>query len=379
MDYRINHAGMDVVFKTEDIQNSYLRGCVVNALQRFYGHFLQNVNHKAIALTYRLTDHIDDLFDKKADNVVMSESAKMNDYQCFVSGHGNNFGYEFRDGKLMTVYYNVYSPGKVSNNKHYATSRNFTSNVESQIASMYSRGFLHPLQIVNLQNGGSFLHACGFALGENGYIVAATPGAGKSSLLLSMSFSDSVNAQFISDDFSCVDAKGYAHQIGRAMAIKSHQIQYFPGLKYRLKDMPLMQKIQWFTLRKRGLKRLAAPEEIFPNRITTNKKVKGIIYLTNHGKDTFEHSSMSVSEFADLNANMLFSELYLGMEIVNRALIIPGYKNVPTADNFIVQTRDVLMRIFADTSCTLVKVPFRSDPRQAMEYLLVNHIIEESK
>lgn len=379
MGYRINHAGMDVVFKTEDIQNSYLQECVVNALQRFYGHFLQNVDHKTITLTYRFTDHVNDHFDKKANNVVMSESAKMNDYQCFFSGHGNSFGYEFRDGKLVTVYYSVYSPGKVANNKHYATSRDFTSNVENQIASMYSRGFLHPLQIVNLQNGGSFLHACGFALGENGYIVAATPGAGKSSLLLSMSFSDSVNAQFISDDFSCVDANGYAHQIGRAMAIKSHQIQYFPGLKYRLKEMSFIQKMQWFTLRKRGLKRLAAPEEIFANRITTNKMVKGIIYLTNHGKDTFEHSSMSVSDFANLNANMLFSELYLGMEIVNRALIIPGYKNVPTADNFIVQTRDVLKKIFTDTPCTLVKVPFRSDPRQAMEYLLDNHIIEESK
>lgn len=379
MDYRVNHAGMDVVFKTGDIQDNYLQECVVKALQCFYGHFLQNNDQKPIALTYRLTDHIDDFFDRKAKNVVLSESAKMNDYQCFVSGHGDTFGYEFRDGKLETVYYSVYSPGKVSNNKHRAISRNFTSNVENQIASMYSRGFLHPLQIVNLQNGGSFLHACGFAIGANGYIVAATPGAGKSSLLLSLSFTDKVDAQFISDDFSCVDANGCAHEIGRAMAIKSHQIQYFPGLKNRLKNMSFLQKMQWFVLRKRGLKRLASPEEIFSDRITTNKKVKGIVYLTNHGKDTFEHSSMLVADFADLNANMLFSELFLGMEIVNRALIIPGYKNLPTADYFIAQTRETLKQIFTDTPCTLVKVPFRSDPRQAMEYLLDKHIIEEAK
>ena len=52
---------------------------------------------------------------------------------------------------------------------------------------------------------------------------------------------------------------------------------------------------------------------------------------------------------------------------------------MPTADSFIAKTRETLTMIFADTPCTLVKVPFRSDPRQAMEYLLANHIIEESK
>lgn len=379
MDYRINHAGMDVVFKMDDIRSIELRKCVKDALQRFYGHFLQNSGNVPIALTYRMTDHIRDMFDENAQNIVMSESARINDYQCFFSGHGNHFGYEFEEGRLVTVYYQINYPGKLSNEKNKAISRDFISKVEAQIAGMYSRGFLHPLQIINLQNGASFLHACSFALGENGYIVAATPGAGKSSLLLSMAFSDEIRSQFISDDFSCVDANGYAHEIGRAIAIKSHQIQYFPKLKDRLKDMSFLQKAQWFLLKQRGLKRLAAPEDLFSGLITTNKKVKGIVYLTNHSKNTFEHHDMPVSEFADLNANMLFSELYLGMEVVNHALIIPGYKNVPTADHFISLTRTTLEKIFADVPCILVKVPFRSDPRQALQYLLDNDIITESR
>lgn len=84
MDYRINYAGMDVVFKINDIQNSYLRECVLGALKCFYGHFLQNVGEQPVAMTYRLTDHIDDHFDKNANNVSMTEAAKINDYQCFL-------------------------------------------------------------------------------------------------------------------------------------------------------------------------------------------------------------------------------------------------------------------------------------------------------
>lgn len=376
MDYRINYAGMDVVFKINDIQNSYLRECVLDALKCFYGHFLQNVGEQPVAMTYRLTDHIDDHFDKNANNVSMTEAAKINDYQCFFAGHGNRFGYEFTNGLLSTIYYSVYTPGRVNNSKQRIVSRDFASNIEKQVAAMYTRGFLHPMQLVNLQNGGTFLHACGFSIGENGYIVAATPGAGKSSLLLSMAFSNKVDVHFISDDFSCIDAKGYAHQIGRSMAIKSHQIQYFPELKDKLQDMSFWQRMQWFTLKKRGLHRYAAPEDIYPNHIATNKKVSGIVYLTNHGKNTFEHTPMSVSDFADLNANMLFSELFLGIQIANNALIIPGYKNLKSVDAFISQTRITIEKIFKDVPCTLVKLPFRSDPRLAFEYLVNQKIIE---
>lgn len=306
----------------------------------------------------------------------MTEAAKINDYQCFFAGHGNRFGYEFTNGLLSTIYYSVYTPGRVNNNKQRIVSRDFASNIEKQVAAMYTRGFLHPMQLVNLQNGGTFLHACGFSIGENGYIVAATPGAGKSSLLLSMAFSNKVDVHFISDDFSCIDAKGYAHQIGRSMAIKSHQIQYFPELKDKLQDMSFWQRMQWFTLKKRGLHRYAAPEDIYPNHIATNKKVSGIVYLTNHGKNTFEHTPMSVSDFADLNANMLFSELFLGIQIANNALIIPGYKNLKSVDAFISQTRITIEKIFKDVPCTLVKLPFRSDPRLAFEYLVNQKIIE---
>lgn len=376
MEYRINHAGMDVLFRTDDIRHAALRQCVLDALKRFYGHFLQNASAQPVALTFRLTDHLDDHFDSSAPDVLISESARLNARQCFFSGHGSSFGYEFADGRLTTVYYSVSWPGNLDNTKNRALSREFISKVEAQVAAMYSRAFLHPLQIVNLQHGGSFLHACAFSLADSAYIVAATPGAGKSSLLLSMAFADDIDAHFISDDFSCVDSHAHAHEIGRAMAIKSHQLQYFPDLKDRLPGMSLMQRLQWFVLKRRGLKRLAAPGDIFPGRIATDKPVRGIIYLTNHAKSTFEHTPMSVADFADLNANMLFSELYLGIEVINRALILPGYRNLPTADSFIAQTRATLTRIFADVPCTLVRVPFRSDPRHALRYLRQHGIIQ---
>ena len=374
MEYRVNHAGKDVVFSVDDINNSYLKQCALAALKKFYGQF-SPANGGDTVLTYRLTDNLDSHFRTEACSI-MSESAKINDTQVFMSGHGNKFGYEFTsDGHLSAIYYQLSSPSRIDNNKSKAVSRAFQSNVELQIMMMYSRGFLHGLQLANLEHGASFMHACSFAVGDNGYIVAATPGAGKSSLLLAMSFDEGINARFISDDFACIDSDGHAHHIGRSMAIKSHQIQYFPGLKDRLGDMSTLQKLQWFLLKQKGLKRMATPEQIFDGRITTNIPVRRAIYLTNHNRDTFEHEPMSASDFANLNANMLFSELFLGMEIVNHSLFLPGNHLLPTADKFISDTRKTLTGVFTSISCELVKVPFRSDPRDLLKYLKSEHLI----
>lgn len=374
MEYRVNHAGKDVVFRVDDINNDYLRHCTLAAIKKFYGQF-SPANGGDSILTYRITDSLDRHFHAEVCSI-MSESAKINDTQVFMSGHGNKFGYEFTDdGHLSTIYYQLSSPGRVENYKSRAVSRAFQSNVEAQIMTMYSRGFLHGLQLANLEHGASFMHACSFAVGDNGYIVAATPGAGKSSLLLAMSFDEGINTRFISDDFACIDSAGHAHFIGRSMAIKSHQIQYFPRLKDRLGDMSAMQKLQWFLLKQKGLKRMATPNQIFEGSITTDIPVKRAIYLTNHNHNTFEHTPMSGADFANLNANMLFSELFLGMEIVNHSLFLPGNHLLPTADKFISNTRKTLTDIFSTISCELVKVPFRSDPRRLLEYLKVENLI----
>lgn len=374
MEYRVNHAGQDVLFTVDDIKDTYLRKCALDSLRKFYGQFSQAKNNEVV-LKYRLTDHIDDFFNND-EYAVLSESAKTNRYQVFVTGHGNRFGYEFSNGYLSTIYYQLSSPGRIENNKSKAVSRAFLSNVESQIAAMYSRGFLHGLQLCNLHNKSSFMHACSFAINGRGYVVAATPGAGKSSLLLSMSFAHDLDAEFISDDFACVDEKGNAHYIGRSMAIKSHQIQYFPGLKERIDDMTSMQRLQWFLLKQKCLKRMASPHQIFKEKVTNDIPVKKAIYLTNHNRNSYEHEPMSAEVFADLNANMLFSELYLGMEIVNHSLFLPAKHLLPTADKFIADTRANLSEIFQSIPCELVKVPFHSDPRLLLEYLRKENILE---
>lgn len=371
MEYIISHAGKDVIFSVEAIDNDLLRKAALDAIQKFYGQFSPASGKESI-LKYKLTDRIDNFFDSKGE-VIMSEAAKKNDYQVFMNGHGNRLGYEYKDGKLKTIYFNLTYPGRIQDNKHKATSRAFLSNVESQIATMYSKGFLHGLQLKNLEVGTSFLHACSFEKEGKGYVISATPGAGKSSLLLSL-VSDA-NTKFIGDDFSCVDSKGFAYHVGRSMAIKSHQIQYFPWLREALDDMTKMQRLQWFLLKKKGLKKMAAPSQLFKERISFSTPIHKAIYLTNHNSSSFDHSEIPVKEFADLNANMLFSELFLGMEIANRALILPGKHLLPTADEFISLTRNTLINIFSAIPCVLVKAPFRSDPRELRNYLEENEII----
>jgi hypothetical protein len=373
MSFCINHAGKSVLFDTSEIKNRYLQECAEKALHRLFGYFFP-ADGKEVEMTFVFTDHIEDFF-IDGPETIKSEGAMINPTQIFMAGHGNQFGYEYRDGVLRKVYYSLYVPSKWQNNKHKAVSREFISAVESQIYSFYTRGYLNSLQQLNICKGWSFLHACSFCINGNAYVVTATPGAGKSSLLLSMCFNPNVDLDFISDDFSLVDERTHAHQIGRAMAIKSHQIQYFPGLKDKLQNMSALQRLQWFLLKQKGLKRLAAPAELFGDRIVTDKPVKKIFYLTNHGKETFEHEPFTVEEFARLNANMLFSELYLGMEIFNRALILPGNKNMNNVGELIEGTRRNLVEIFKHTPCTLIKVPFRSDPRKLLQYLLDNKLI----
>ena len=132
MEYRINHAGKDVVFSLEDIKNNYLKNCTLEALKKFYGQF-SHIEGDSVFLTYRLTDHIDDFFDYSSE-VIMSESAKINSHQAFMAGHGNRLGYEYENGNLKYIYFNLVNPGIIEDNKSKAKSRAFLSNVENQIA-----------------------------------------------------------------------------------------------------------------------------------------------------------------------------------------------------------------------------------------------------
>ena len=379
MSYRINHLGKAVVFDTSFINDSYLRKCTDNAIEKLFCHFLPSQSED-VALTFYFTDSLDKHY-RKEENQVMSENAKANSSQIFMSGHGNKFGYEFgQGGRLEKVYYQIYAPSRIDNNMSRAKSRAFLSAVEAQVINFYTRGYLNSIQQVNISDGGSYLHACSFAIGNEGYLVAATPGAGKSSLLLSLRFLESIDDfKFISDDFSAIDTNGHAHQIGRAMAMKSHQLQYFPQLEAVVQNMSKMQKLQWFLLKKKGLKYMLTPKELFGNKITTDVPVRHLIYLTNHGKDTIESEKLSVAEFARLNANMLFSELYLGMEILNHVLMLPNVNLVGNVADFINNTRQNIEKCLEGCECTLVKVPFRSDPRKVLEYFVENNVIGNGK
>ena len=369
MAYSINHLGKTVLFDTTPIKDNYLKECADKALRKLFFHFLPPLTDE-IVMTFVFTDNLDKHFDKSG-KVVLSENAKANGRQIFMIGHGSRFGYEFdADKRLEKVYFELSVPSRIDNNTSRAKSRAFLSAVEAQITSFYTRGYLNSIQQANIADGNSFLHACSFAIGNEAYVVAATPGAGKSSLLLSLRFADGLEGfKFISDDFSAVDAAGSVHQIGRAMAMKSHQLQYFPQLESVVQNMSRIQKLQWFLLKRQGLKYMLTPTELFGEKITTDVPVKHCIYLTNHNKDIIEHESMLVSEFARLNANMLFSELYLGMEIFNHALMLPDVNLAVDVANFIEKSRCNMEKCFEGCICTLVKVPFRSDPRKVLEYM----------
>lgn len=366
--------GKSVVFDTSAIYNTYLRDCTERALKKLFCYFLPS-DSDAIALTFVFTDSLDSFFINR-NNCSISENAKANENQFFVTGHGNRFGYEFSEGRLNKVYYSLSVPSRIDNVRNRAISRAFLSDVESQVNSFYTRGYLNSVQQVNIKDGGSFLHACSFSIGDEAYMVAATPGAGKSSLLLSLRFAENLDGfRFISDDFSAVDRSGHVHQIGRAMAMKSHQLQYFPQLESVVQNMSRVQRLQWFLLKKQGLKYLLSPKELFGNRITTDCPVRHAFYLTNHGESFISHEEMSVEEFARLNANMLFSELYLGMEIFNHALALPYMRLIGNVADFIDMTRTNILSSLKGCKCTLVKVPFHSDPRHVLDYLRASKLI----
>lgn len=374
MSISINHAGRRVDFDFTSISDSKLRLLVQQAAKKLYGYFLPSTSNEPF-VTICFTDHIKDYIDIKSEECIQSETATMNSHQALVGGHGDHILYDYEEGYLRRIFFEVMMPSKFANEKKRATSRAFLSVVEEKVNSFYTRGYLCGMQQVNIEQGMSYMHACSFAIGEDAYVVAATPGAGKSSLLLSLCFSGDVQADFISDDFSLISKDAHAHQIGRAMAIKSHQLQYFPGLEGKLQGMSQMQRLQWFLLKQKGLKRLASPEELFGERIVTDKPIRRVFYLTNHNLSTFVHEEMSISDFAELNANMLFSELYLGMEIRNHALILPGHKNVMRVNDFIERSQANIEKCLENVPCTLVKVPFRSDPRELLRYLLNQELI----
>lgn len=374
MSFAINHMGKRVVFDTSAIKHKYLRKCADKAIEKLFCHFLPTDNEETI-MTFVFTDNMNKHF-RQVGEVIMSENARANSNQVFVTGHGNSIGFEFNDtGCLYIVYYELTVPSHVENFANRPKSRAFLSSIEAQVVSFYTRGFLNSLQQANILNGASFLHACSFSIGDNAYVVSATPGAGKSSLLLSFRFASNLDFEFIADDFSAIDKDGHAHQIGRAMAMKSHQLQYFPQLESAVQNMSQVQRLQWFLLKKKGLKYMLAPEELFGDKIASDKKVKNVLFLTNHSKDIIEHEPMGLDEFARLNANMLFSELYLGMEIINHALILPHVHLMDNVGEFIEESRQNIENSLAGCDCVMVKVPFREDPRRVLDYLLCHNLI----
>ena len=122
---------------------------------------------------------------------------------------------------------------------------------------------------------------------------------------------------------------------------------------------------------------MLTPEELFGDRITSNKKIRHVFYLTNHEKNTIEHESLSIEEFARLNANMLFSELYLGMEIINHALMLPGVTFINSVPQFVEGAQRNIQLFLHECNCVLIKVPFRSDPRALLKYMLEQKLIEK--
>lgn len=375
MQLEINHGGYKVILSINCSKNKFFEKRIENALFKQFGHFLKATDNEKVIIEFVFTDNVNKHFLSGKDSI-RTESAWINEdrTQYLTSGHGNKMMIQRRANEYAKLYYEINIPTKKNWTNNRFLSRDFYDNIDRQIAMFYTRGYLTNLHLLQLKNELTFLHGASFAKGNDAFLLTATPGAGKSSLLIALSQKDK-EVHFIADDITLLDRNGCVHNINRPLSLKSHHRDLFDNLENVFESMSLAQKIQWKLLKKKGLSYRVKPDVLFGENITTNKRLKRAIYLCNTTSIDFSTSIISESDYALLNANMIFSELMLGFEILNRLAVLPNCDVDFMPNEIINNTKSVIEKALTGIECVLVKVPYRSHPNKLFQFLLDNKLI----
>ena len=280
----------------------------------------------------------------------------------------------FKDGELdflidnsnkFKVYINV-SDNETLKSSLRIFNKAFKNNIELQITTFYYRIFLLFTQIWNVENNCSYVHASAIEIDGESILFTADSGVGKSSLLFKLS-QDS-NFKFIADDLTIISDQADSYYQGRCLSVKPYHLDFYNFLTDRLGLlMSRMHKIQWKFLKDNRLNYRLSPNDLFTS-ISEKSKIKSIIHICNHDKDTFEIKNITSAELMNFTIPILTNELFLANHKLNTLASLPFSPFQSTAKIY-AASEGVFNSAYNNVSLKLVFAPYMSNPNDLYDFL----------
>jgi len=360
---------MSLIFKHQNvafslsvsaIENKDLKQKIQLALKDVFKGFI-SVADECIALEFIFTDNIktfilDKEFVRVKDVKVGKTQTHFKDREIdFLIDNSNKF----------KVYINV-SDNETLKSSLRIFNKAFKNNIELQVTTFYYRVFLLFSQIWNVENNCSYVHASAIEINGESILFTADSGIGKSSLLFKLSQDD--NFKFIADDLTIISDQAESYYQGRCLSVKPYHLNFYNFLSDRLSLlMSRIQNLQWKFLKDNRLTYRISPNDLFAN-ICEKSKIKSIIHLCNHDKNTFEIKNITTEELMNFTIPILTNELFLANHKLNTLASLPFSPFQSTAKIF-TASENVFNSAFKNISLKLVFVPYMSDPNDLYDFL----------
>ena len=354
------HKNAAFSLSVSDIGNKDLKQKIQLALKDVFKGFII-CGAECIAIEFIFTDNINSFIEDK--DFVRIKEVKVGKFQT-----------HFKDGELdflidnsnkFKVYINV-SDNETLKSSIRVFNKAFKNNIELQITTFYYRIFLLFTQIWNVENNCSYVHASAIEVNGESILFTADSGVGKSSLLFKLSQDDSF--KFIADDLTIISDQAESYYQGRCLSVKPYHLSFYNFLADRLSLlMTRMQKLQWKFLKDNRLTFRMSPKDLFTS-ICEKSKIKSIIHLCNHDKDTFEIKNITTKELINFTIPILTNELFLANHKLNTLASLPFSPFQSTAKIF-KASEDVFNSSFKNVSLKLIFVPYMSNPIDLYDFL----------
>ena len=354
------HKNVSFSLSVFEIENQDLRQKIHFALKDVFTGFITGASEH-IALEFIFTDNIDSyIMDKEFIRV---KDVKVGKNQTHFKD--TELDFLINNSNKFKVYINI-SDNETLKSSLRIFNKAFKNNIEQQITTFYYRIFLIFTQIWNVENNCSYVHASAVEVNEKSILFTADSGVGKSSLLFKLS-QDS-NFKFIADDLTIISDQAESYYQGRCLSVKPYHLNFYNFLTDRLSLlMSRMQKLQWKFLKDNRLTYRISPNDLFDS-ISEKSKIKSIIHLCNHDKDTYEIKNITTEELINFTISILINELFLANHKLNTLASLPFSPFQSTAKIY-KESEDVFNSVFQNVSLKLVFVPYMSNSNDLYDFL----------
>ena len=294
----LRHKNIFIAISTNSIGNKSLKKKVNKSILSTFTGFKKTTNNN-ISLSFVFTDNIGLFFNDK--EYVNYKKIRCSSSQVHYKDHELNFLFDHKLPHKIVV--------NVKDNETLFSSlrifnKAFKSNIDLQITTFYYRVFLLFVQLWNLENKCSFVHAASVKKGDEAILFSADSGLGKSSLMLQLS--QKKEFEFLSDDLSIISAEGEVFFQGRGISIKPYHLKFFKFLELKVFSlMNFFQWLQWKILNDNRLVFRVNPKNIF-STVASKAKIMRVIHLCNSNSNEFRFEKITSNQLIKYVMPILF-------------------------------------------------------------------------